>query len=138
MQTRLAIAAILVVLGTLCGPEVQRDADITVTFRLVLEGRVPETEGFSLLTRVTQAGEWPSGPMPTPHCGPASPGSVTGRPCEAGVTYTMAELRVPAGATVHYRYDRQTLGGEGEVFKEETRTFDADALVEEHYTFREE
>lgn len=53
------------------------------------------------------------------------------------MTYTLAELRVPAGATVHYQYHRLTLGGEGEALSSETRTFDTDTVVEERYAFRE-
>ena len=113
-------------------------SSISVTFRLVLEGPVPEAEGFSVLTRVLQGGQWPSGPVPTPYCGPAALGSETGRPCEAGVTYVLAELKVPAGGTVHYQYARHTLGGEVKMFRSETRTFDVDALVEERYTFQGE
>lgn len=53
MHMRLAIAGVLAILVTGCSLGVPRGADssITVTFRLTMEGRVPETESFSLLTR---------------------------------------------------------------------------------------
>ncbi len=103
---------------------------VRITFRLSLEGAVPEGEVFGV--------DYPVGgqqPADVPLCtsdpaivGPAGP------LCESGGVYE-GVAEVPAGEPVEFAFQRFASGENPENFYADTQTFTEDAVVEASYSF---
>ena len=104
--------------------------EVTVTFRLMLDGAVPGGQVFSLGLFPSSGGGDPGlvGPALDHFCGYGTYGK-----CTRGKAY-MVRLDVARGSTYAYHFRRQPLdGSQGELLCRSTATFRRDTLIRCRY-----
>jgi hypothetical protein len=104
--------------------------EVTVTFRLMLDGAVPGSQVFSLGLFPSSGGDDPGlvGPALDHFCGYGTYGE-----CTRGKAYTV-RLDVARGSSYVYHFRRQPLdGSQGELLCRSTATFRRDTLIRCRY-----
>ncbi len=127
----LLVGLLLTVLGsTHASGQGEQGDEVTVTFRLVLDGAVPSGQVFSLGLFPPSAGGDPGlvGPALDHFCGYGTYGE-----CTRGKAYTI-RLDVARGSTYAYHFRRQPLdGSQGELLCRSIATFRRDTLIRCQY-----
>ena len=113
----------------------QEGGKVTVTFRLILKGDVPEDETITLLVRRVQDGQLSSGPLPPALCGFDSSTNLSGEECQGNGTSYETRVEVPPGTTLTYYFQRRPTTAAGDVFGRGTRTFTENATITASYAF---
>lgn len=103
--------------------------EVELTFRLDVEGDVPGWQHFAVEY-------YPAGGQPgkVPLCTTAADEGPAGPRCEGGEAYT-ANVEVPAGNRVTYRFLRHDTRTAPEYFEQAARAFDDDTTVGASYVF---
>lgn len=119
-----------VVASTHAAGQGEQGDEVTITFRLMLDGAVLGGQVFSLGVFSPSAGGDPGlvGPALDHFCGYGTYGE-----CTRGKAYTI-RLDVARGSTYAYHFRRQPLdGSKGELLRRSTATFRRDTLIRCQY-----